>query len=39
MRSSSEASIVHFYRIKMSHIENAERAESGGKSYKLITIA
>jgi hypothetical protein len=33
---------VHFYRIKMGHIENAERAEmaeSGGKSYKLITTA
>jgi hypothetical protein len=30
---SSEASIAHFYRIKMGHIENAE---SGGKSYKLI---
>jgi hypothetical protein len=31
---SSEASTVHFYRIKMGRIENAERAEmveSGGK--------
>jgi hypothetical protein len=27
----SEASIEHFYRIKMGHIENAEMAESGGK--------
>jgi hypothetical protein len=24
---SSAASIVHFYRMKMGHIENAERAE------------
>jgi hypothetical protein len=39
---SSETSIEHFYRIKMGHIENAERAkmaESGGKSNTLITVA
>jgi hypothetical protein len=32
----SHLRIVHFYRIKMGHIKNAE---IGGKSYKLITIA
>jgi hypothetical protein len=35
---SSEASIVNFYRIKMGHIENAERAEHGRKWRKMVAV-
>jgi hypothetical protein len=35
---SSEASTVHFYRIKMGRIENAERAGNAGKWREMAAV-